>query len=454
MNSKRIKTVIMAGGKGTRLASIASGIPKPMVPLAGKPILEYQLECLKNNGLTDIIIVVGHLGGTIKDYFGNGSAFGVTVSYYSETEPLGTAGALFKIIEELDDDFVLVNGDIIFDIDFSRLIDFHLNHKAWATLAVHPNSHPYDSALVISDSQDRVIRWLNKEEPREFYKNRVNSGIHVLSRALLAAAFPPETGTQANKAGSGKIDLDREILKPLVDSGPIFSYHTPEYIKDIGTPERYALVEQDIKNGLVSSRNLSLKQKAVFLDRDGTINRLNGFVTRPEDFVLIEGAAEAIGRINRLGYLAIVITNQPVIARGEASLEDLENIHNKMETELGKAGAYIDDIFFCPHHPDRGFPGERPEYKIGCDCRKPKPGLLLKATEKYNIDLGESYMVGDDMRDVNAGIAAGCKTALLKSKAFPDFEPEKTEQISAQEPVFSNLREFTESVLQKGAITC
>jgi D-glycero-D-manno-heptose 1,7-bisphosphate phosphatase len=412
-----MKTVIMAGGKGTRLASIASGVPKPMVPVGGRPILERQLECLGKNGLKDIIIVTGHLGHVIQEYAGNGSAFGVSVSYYTETEPLGTAGALFKI-EDLDEDFVLVNGDLIFDMDFSRLIDFHFSHNAWATLAVHPNSHPYDSALIVSDSRDRVVRWLNKEDPRGYYRNRVNSGVHVLSSRLLSAA-PCGRGGRA-------VDLDREILKPLVDTGNIFAYHTPEYIKDIGTPERYALVSEDIERGLVSRKNLSVKQRAVFLDRDGTINQLinqsNGFVTRPEELTLLEGAAEAIARINRLGYLAIVITNQPVIARGEASLEDLDAIHNKMETELGKAGAYVDDIFFCPHHPDRGFPGERPEYKIDCPCRKPKPGLILEAAKKYHIDLSQSYMVGDDTRDVRAGLAAGCKTVLLSPESgFPDL---------------------------------
>jgi D-glycero-D-manno-heptose 1,7-bisphosphate phosphatase len=413
-----------------------------MVPLAGKPILEYQLECLKNNGLTDIVIVVGYLGKAIKDHFGNGNSFGVVISYYTETEPLGTAGALFEIAEELDDDFVLVNGDIIFDVDFSRLVDFHLSHKAWATLAVHPNSHPYDSALIISDSRDRVVRWLNKEDPRGFYKNRVNSGVHVLSQRLLSAVSTMVAGREYKK-----IDLDREILKPLVGEGNIFAYHTPEYIKDIGTPERYKLVTEDIEKGLVSRRNLSIKQRAVFLDRDGTINQCNGFVAKPEELALIEGVAEAIRHINRLGYLAIVITNQPVIARGEASLEDLEMIHNKMESELGKAGAYVDDIFFCPHHPDKGFPGERPEYKIDCGCRKPKPGLLFGAAEKYNIDLSQSYMVGDDRRDVNAGLAAGCKTVLLKDKAETGSEEKKA---GGPEIIFSSLREFTESVLQRG----
>ncbi|GHT56193.1 histidinol phosphate phosphatase [Spirochaetia bacterium] len=408
-----MKTVIMAGGKGTRIASVASDIPKPMIPFCGKPILEYQIECLKQNHLTDIIIIVGHLGHIIKEYFGDGSKFGCAISYYSEPEPLGTAGALYKIQESLSDDFLLIHGDIIFDVDFSRFIEFHREQNAWATLAVHPNSHPYDSTLLVTDTKHRVIQWLNKEDPRQYYKNQVNAGLHILSKMLLSAVKPL----------SKKVDLDRDILKPLIENaegsighaGKIYAYPTPEYIKDMGTPDRYAQVSSDIENGMVRRRNLSVKQRAVFLDRDGTINKLNGFITKPEELELIDGAAEAIRKINSAGYLAIVITNQPVIARGEASLEDLENIHRKMETELGKAGAYVDDIFFCPHHPEKGFAGERPEYKIDCECRKPKPGMILQAAAKYNIDLAQSYMVGDDIKDVQAGLAAGCKTALLEN---------------------------------------
>jgi D,D-heptose 1,7-bisphosphate phosphatase len=428
-----MKTVIMAGGKGTRIASIAPDIPKPMIRLCGKPILEHQIDCLKKNNLTDIIIVTGHLGQVIEDYFGDGSRFGCAISYYTEAKPLGTAGALFKIKNKLDGDFILINGDIIFDMDFSRFIDFFRRKEAWAALAAHPNSHPFDSAVLISDSENRVIQWLNKEEPRLYYRNQVNAGIHILSKNILSAIRPVQE----------KIDLDREILKPQLSTNRVFAYPTPEYIKDVGTPERYAQVAADIEKGTVRQRNLSRKQKAVFLDRDGTINTFNGFVKRPEDFELIEGAAEAIRKINRSGYLAIVITNQPVIARGEVSIEELETIHNKMETDLGKQGVYLDDIFFCPHHPDKGFPGERPEYKIDCDCRKPKPGLILQAAKKYNIDLTASYMVGDDKRDVEAGCAAGCTPVLLKDK----LDTEGTKQTGGQGIIFSNLRAFAESVL-------
>jgi D-glycero-D-manno-heptose 1,7-bisphosphate phosphatase len=404
-----LKTVIMAGGRGTRIAEIAGHIPKPMISLWGKPVLEYQIDCLKRCGLTDIIIVTGHLGSIIRDYFGDGGNFGCRIDYFHEEEPLGTAGALFHILPALSEDFLLLNGDTVFDFDFSRFIRFHREKKAAATIAVHPNSHPFDSALITPDPSGRIISWLNKEEPRRYCKNLVNSGIHLLNRELSGL------GAKNSSGPSGKVDLDREILKPLAASGRIYAYKTPEYIKDMGTPERYAEVKNDIESGLVRAKNLSLPQKAVFLDRDGTLNKIKGFIKKAEDLELLPGAAEAVRGINSSGYLAIVITNQPVIARGEASLEDLEEIHNKLETDLGREGAYLDDIFFCPHHPDKGFPGERPEYKTVCECRKPKPGLFFQAAEKYHIDLSRSYMAGDDRKDVEAALAAGCRPVFISS---------------------------------------
>jgi D-glycero-D-manno-heptose 1,7-bisphosphate phosphatase len=408
----------MAGGKGKRIAEIAGNIPKPMIPLWNKPILEYQLDCLKHYGLTDIIMITGHLGSSIKDYFHNGMHFGCTINYYHEEEPLGTAGALFRILSSLSEDFLLLNGDTIFDIDFNRFIKFHREKKAVATIVVHPNSHPYDSALIIPDSSCRIIKWLNKEDPRRYYKNLVNSGIHLLTKDILSLYLAENTQNL-----SEKIDLDRDILKPLVPSGRLYAYKTPEYIKDMGTPDRYMEVKNDIHLGLVQAKNLSSPQRAVFLDRDGTLNKIKGFIKKSGDMELLPGAAEAVSGINHSGYLAVVITNQPVIARGEASLEDMEEIHGKMETDLGREGAYLDDIFFCPHHPDKGFPGERPEYKIDCECRKPKPGLFFQAAEKYHIDLSRSYMIGDDHRDMEAAMAAGCRPVFISPVPYNDAVP-------------------------------
>lgn len=394
--------VITAGGKGTRVASISSQIPKPLLPVAGKPVLQHQIECLKKQGITRIIITIGHLGEQIEAFLGDGSDWGVNISYLREDSPLGTAGALYYLKDHISDDFLLLNGDLIFDVALERLMRFHKNRGALATLLVHPNSHPFDSSLIVAEADGKVTGWLSKEEERGWYQNCVNAGIHVISPQMLLSLKEPQ-----------KLDLDRDLLRTLIPSGKIYAYRSPEYVKDMGTPERIAEVERDLQTGLVGRKSLAHRQRAIFLDRDGTINSYHDFLQDIDDFVLLDGVAEAIRRINQSGYLAIVVTNQPVIARGEVSWEELGEIHRKMETLLGQQGAYLDDIFVCPHHPDRGFAGERAAYKIVCECRKPKPGLLLQAAQKYNIDLAASWMIGDSHRDIEAGQAAGCQTLMV-----------------------------------------
>lgn len=398
-----MKVVIMAGGRGTRISSVASDIPKPMIKIDGKPVLEHEILNLREQGFTDIILTVGHLGNIITDYFGDGSKFGVNIEYYIEETPLGNAGALFKIRDKLTDDFLLLNADAVFDIDFRRFVEFHKSHGGLVTLFTHPNSHPYDSGIVIADGNGVVLQWLAKEDDRpDYYKNRVNAGLHVISPKVLDIDISTE-----------KVDLDRQVLKPLAGTGKMYVYDSPEYVKDMGTPDRYESVCRDFSEGKVKARNLHNKQKAVFLDRDGVINKYVGFLRNIDDFELLDGVSKAIRKINESGYLAIVVTNQPVIARGEVSFAELTEIHNKMETLLGEDGAYLDAIYFCPHHPDKGFDGEIPELKFDCDCRKPKPGMLIKAAKEFNIDFTKSWMVGDSDSDIMAGKNAGCSTVLI-----------------------------------------
>ncbi len=406
-----MKTVIMAGGRGTRISSVARDIPKPMIPVDGIPVLEREIACLREQGYTDLILTVSHLGNVIIDYFGDGSGvspatgkpFGVKIEYFIEKEPLGNAGALFHLRDKLTEDFLLLNADTAFDVDFHRFVAFHREKKALATLFTHPNSHPYDSGLIIADRDHVVQRWLTKEDPRpDYYPNRVNAGLHVLSPKLLEKTMD-----------TPKIDLDRQLLKPLAGTGKMFAYDSPEYVKDMGTPDRYQTVCDDIRSGKVSRKNLKNRQTALFLDRDGTINRYVGFLRDPKEFVLLPGVADAIKKINASGYLAIVATNQPVVARGEVTWEQLGEIHNKMETLLGQEGAYLDAIYVCPHHPHQGYPGEVRELKIACECRKPRPGMLLQAAEAFHIDLSRSWMIGDQESDILCGKAAGCRTALI-----------------------------------------
>lgn len=409
----------MAGGKGTRLAALNADIPKPMFPILGKPILEYQIESMKKSGVTDLVLIVGHLKQAIIDYFGDGHRFGVTIRYIEETQPLGTAGALYYLKDEKDA-FVLTFGDLILDVDFQRFMDFHKSHQALITLFGHPNAHPYDSDVIETDQDGKVTEILSKKEERNFYyHNFVNAGVYCISpQALDVIAEPVKT------------DLEKDLIARLINSRKVYAYKSTEYVKDMGTPDRLEAVTADVKQGVVRGRSLKQKQKAIFLDRDGTINEYVGFLRNINDFCLIPGACEAIAKINASPYLTIVATNQPVIARGEVTFQELEEIHKKMETELGKGGAYLDDVFFCPHHPDKGFEGEIPELKIACDCRKPKIGMLLQAAEKYNIDLASSWYIGDTTVDVQTGKNAGMRTVLVctgeagadgKYSVFPDY---------------------------------
>ena len=403
-----MKAVIQAGGKGTRISEITGDvIPKPMLEISGYPILYHQMMNLKKNGITDITVIIGHLGNVIKDYFGDGKQFGLNISYVEEDpqKPLGTAGSLYFLKDKIKENFVFLLADVFIDIDFEKMEQYHIANNADVTLLTHPNGHPFDSDLVVEEGGVvKAFDYKSNDRTTYNYKNLVNAGVMIFSPSV----FKYLTELR-------KYNYEKDIIVPLINEGKVVSYKSSEYAKDMGTPERYRRVQEDYNSGICDAKNLANKQKAIFLDRDGTINEYVGFLRKEEDFRLIPGVSEAIKKINNSGYLAIVVTNQPVIARGEVTEEELEEIHKKMETLLGLDGAYIDDIYYCPHHPDKGFEGEIPELKIECDCRKPKTGMLEKAAREHNIDLSSSIMIGDSTLDIKMAENAGMQSVLLKT---------------------------------------
>lgn len=400
-----MKAVIVAGGKGTRILGITKNIiPKPMIKINDKSILEYQLGVFKANGITDIIIIVGHLGEQIEDYFKDGKSFGVSISYVREEFPLGTAGGLYFLKNKINEDFILVYGDLIFDVDLQKMLDFHKKNSSYITLLTHPNTHPYDSDLIVCDRNNKIIAIDRKGNKRSYYYNNLaNAGIFIVSNELLKSFDILQ-----------KLDFEKDIVfKCICENKNIMSYRSTEYVKDCGNIDRFNSIKVDIDNNIPQIRNLKNKQKAIFLDRDGTINTFIPYLNNKNQFSLIDGVCDAIKRINQSEYLCIVVTNQPVIARGEAALEDVNEIHKKMETLLAESGCYVDDIYFCPHHPDKGFANEIKELKIDCSCRKPKIGMLLQAQEQYNIDLSKSIVVGDSDNDIQMAQNAQCHSVLL-----------------------------------------
>lgn len=416
--------VIQAGGKGTRVRALTQDkIPKPLMEINGKAMLEWQIENLIQNEIREVVIITGYLGDKIEAYIGDGGKWGIKISYIRETEALGSAGALYYLKGRCSKDILLIFGDVMFDIDWKRFIDFHEKKGGIATLLVHPNSHPQDSDLVVLDDDDKVLAFDYKNHIRNyFYENCVNAGIYILAEAVLERLSKVQ-----------KTDLEKDILLPFVEAGRVYGYRTPEYVKDAGTPERFYKVSGEQREGIWSRKNLKNRQACVFLDRDGTVNRYRGLLYAEEQLELETGVAEAVRRLNEAGYLVILVTNQPVVARGLCGIEEVKRIHRKMQVLLGEEGAYLDDILFCPHHPDKGFLGENVLYKVPCNCRKPATGMIAHAVEKYHIDLSQSFVIGDSTTDIQTGRNAGTQTILLltgqagkdkKYDAEPDFTAE------------------------------
>lgn len=420
-----MKAVILAGGLGTRMGNSCENLPKPMMNVCGKPVLEHQIEVLKKEGISQFVFVVCHMSEKIEKHFGDGNRFGIEISYFHEHEPLGTAGALFEL--NLTEDFLLCNGDLVFDFCLKDMVDFHHKNNALATLFTHPNSHPYDSTLICTDENGCITNLASSKDFSGKSQNLCNAGIQIVSPDLLKICKV-----------DGKANFDRDIIKPAIPTRRIFSYKSSEYVHDMGTPDRLRRVEEDFSLGIVKNKHRKHTQKAVFLDRDGTINVHKGFLTDPDEIELIEGAAEAIKAFNHLGYLTIIVTNQAVIARGECTVERLKEIHNRLEMLLGKDGAFVDAIYYCPHHTDKGYAGEIAELKIQCECRKPAPGMLLKAKKDFNIELSSSYMVGDSEIDIECAKNAGCTPILIGKNA----ELEKVKS-------FNSLNEFSEYLKRK-----
>lgn len=433
-----MKAVILAGGKGTRLGLMTARVPKPMIRIGDLPLLHHQVNLLVKYGFSEIILIVNYLSEPIRQYFGSGDKFGATISYFEESKPLGTTGGLKEIEDQLGNDFLVFYGDIMINMDLDRLVGFHNLKKSDCTLVLHPNNHPYDSDLVEVNDESRIVAFHSKpHETGKWYHNLVNAGVYVLTSAVLK-----------HVSKGVKADFGKDIFPRLINHLNVFGYHTAEYLKDIGTPDRLAKVQNAYESGGIASASYEYPQKAIFLDRDGVLNTERSFISKPEELEIFDFTPAAVRKINESGHLAVVITNQSAVARNLCTEEDVRTIHKKLETELGKEHAWLDDIYYCPHHPDKGFPEENSAYKIVCDCRKPATGLFKRAIEKFHIDPSISYMIGDSERDIQAGINIGCITVgvrtgygIRKTRILPDF-------------MFDNLQEAVDFIVDDPYRSC
>lgn len=373
-----MQAVILGGGKGTRLALTG---PKPLIEAGGKPFLIYLLAELRRFGFVDVVILTGPFADTYRTQLGDGSRFGVHLSYVPEPTPAGTGGALTYAAPQLAAEFLLLNGDSYFDINLLDLMTRRFSPDWLIGLALREidDAARYGAVGLVGDNVTSF------GEKTTAGRGLINAGIYRLRRELLA------------ELGQPPASLEQDVIPRLVVQhrvrGAVYSGH----FIDIGIPEDLARAQI-----LLPAWE---RRPTAFLDRDGVLNRDHGYVHRSEDFEWLPGAREAIKRLNDAGYFTVVVSNQAGIARGLYSQADVERLHRWINAELAKMGAHVDAFYYCPHHPTEG----KGEYRRVCDCRKPAAGMLIRAIREWPIDPTRSFMVGDKEIDMQAAAAAGIR---------------------------------------------
>ncbi|HLC45235.1 MAG TPA: HAD-IIIA family hydrolase, partial [archaeon] len=298
-------------------------------------------------------------------------------------------------------DFLCVFADLMMKLDCRKMLDFHAKKQALATFLAHESDHPWDSDLIVADEAGRV-----REMPGKLGKgaplptNLTKSSVYAFNSKIF------------KHMPAGKFDLDKDVLKKIVAEGGknVYAYHSEEFVKDMGTPERYEKMQRQWPSIWNNGR---IGRKAVFLDRDGTIIEEANLLTKYEQVKYIPGVFEAVKKLNDAGFAVVIVSNQPVVARNLATEKQVLEVQERINKDFGERGAELDAFYYCPHHPEKHHADGNPAYRMECECRKPKPGMLLKAAERLGIDLESSWMVGDQNRDVAAGKRVGCKAILV-----------------------------------------
>lgn len=403
------QAVILCGGKGTRLGSLTQDIPKPLISVGGVAMLDRTIELLATHGIKRVILLAGHLGELIEKHYSEGQYAGIEVETYIEPEPLGTAGGLHFVADRLEGNFLLFYGDIFVHFDVSALVKAHMKEAETplATLLVRQSDHPWDSHLVDIDDDCKVVEFIAEQEEGKLYKNWGNAALYVFHKNILD--YIPR-----DKAS----DYGKDVFPAALSQSAALKAHPLEpsgFVRDMGTPERLALVENYLKR---EARSLKAREnpkplKVAFLDRDGTLNFEKGLISCSEQIEMIPGAAEGVAKLCEAGWRCFIITNQPVIARGLCDERILGEINEKVVSEIESQGGQIEKIYYSPYHPETHHGDGVKSLRRASDCRKPGSGMLYQAEEENEIDLAEVVMIGDTFRDIIAGKGAGVRTCYL-----------------------------------------
>jgi D,D-heptose 1,7-bisphosphate phosphatase len=381
-----MQAIILAGGKGPRLGALTRGLPKPLVPVAGKPFICHLIENLARHGFRNILLLVGAFAAAYEKALGTGGKLGVRLQLVSEPQPADTAGALHHAAPFLQPRFLLLNGDSFFDFNYLDLVAKR-SAGSWLARIALREVDDVSRYGTVSLAAGQVTSFGEKGGKGE---GLINGGVYWLKREILA------------EIGTPPVSLERDLFPGLASRGLLRGSNYSGRFIDIGVPA-------DLRR----ARRLMVdwtRRPAAFLDRDGVINRDIGYLHRREEFEWIPGAKRAVKRLNDAGFFVFVVTNQAGIARGFYTADAVERLHRWISGELHRLGAHIDAFYYCPHHPEHGLGA----YRQRCACRKPAPGMLLQAMRAWPIERERSFMIGDKEIDMEAARRAKVRGIMMR----------------------------------------
>ena len=370
--------------------------PKPMLPVAGHPFLAWVLREVLRYGVTDVLLLTGHLSGVVADglqQLSDALPRPVRLTISQEPVPAGTGGALHHARDHLHERFLLLNGDSLFDCDLPAALAADDGPDALGRLMLRqvPDASRYG---VVELQGDRVVAFHERGVAGQ--PGTMNGGVYVLNRRILDWTSPA-------------CSLERDVLPRLAAAGLLRGAAGAGWFIDIGVPADLARAEAEVP--------AHLRRPALFLDRDGVCNVDHGWVGTRERFEWMPGATDAIRLAHQRGCHVFLVTNQSGVARGFYSEADVQALHGWMLEQSLQAGGTLDDVRYCPFHPDAAVP----EYRQAHPWRKPAPGMVLDLIRAWGLDPARCALVGDQPTDIQAAAAAGIQGHAFSGGNLADF---------------------------------
>ncbi len=382
---------VLVGGLGTRLGQIVADVPKPMLPVDGRPFLSWLLQDISRFGIDEVLLLTGHLSDVVERAIPDlvaGLPRAMQIDVCREPVRAGTGGALHHAADRLHDRFLLLNGDSFLDCVLGPALaaPWEAGEQGRLMLRQVPDASRYG---VVALDGDRITAFQARPNPDQAAGGGViNGGVYVLDRRIVDRAGP-------------QCSLEQDVLPALASEGGLQGTLQDGWFIDIGIPDDLARAQSELPRRLA--------RPALFLDRDGVCNVDHGWVGTRERFEWVPGAKRAIAAATRLGFHVFVVTNQSGIARGHYTEADLHALHRWMLDEVLAAGGTIDDFRFCPYHPEAPLEA----YRRVSDWRKPGPGMIVDLMRAWRLDPARCIMVGDQPTDMQAAAAAGIEGHLF-----------------------------------------